>query len=1217
MKINLKISLIFCAFLFSTIHASAQITHSGKGIICIGDLSYFSYQPKAGKTVSTYQWSFGDSYTSTDAAPYHLYKSTGLFTVKLNTSLVGGGSTSETFDVEVLSLPKADFTLDPNSTLCQFDKLVLHDKSTPADASRKITERNILWGNGIRANAKGNIPSTVTHTYQSWDKFTIELEIIDSKGCKSVTTKAVTIKSGIQADWEIDLDNTKCSEVTVCLKNSSRLKSGTSASYQWEFDGNNSLKPHFSSGLCNTYSRSKIVFAKLIATTSEGCASVKQETININVDLRNHVLQSTDSVVCYGQKEIRFYADKRSDEKIYWFVNGDVAKDKDTLSNFVLRFKSFKLDTGTHEVKCQIIRGRCVTTLTQSIRIIGPIADGTIFNGRQCGPSRKVFFVADLEKGYNPKWEYEWKTVDANGENCVIDRANNINKYRNCNTTKGWFGKHRYSEKQAYYVSLTVTDNEIGCSDKQVHYVSMNACGNCDPSLNPLFVCQGAWFMSPEREQNDPVKFSFDGGKKWMKYPSKLPNYYVGWQDLSLIYQWKPKSWVEDYGDDSIRIHVWPVTISDTLTFTKAVFIEKSKQDSVSLEFGKGCQPVDMTVKLKNGDFKAGESISIDWGDSTTFYQKFGSGQVKKEYSHQFKAQGANDTIIVVLTSAQGCTTQYKLPYKFGYKVRIRPLTPICVGSDVCFEAEIRDFATDEEWHPDGWDGVASWYRNDSLISDKKFIACTQFNSVGKHTITMIAKSARGCKDTTDYIVNVSKVRAGVKKQSLLHYCKGQREFLDSSKTLYSKDQIAGYSWDFGSGNFSSLVKNPVFSFDGSKSIITIRHAVRTYGGCKDTISFDIRILKSKPSLFIGDSIGCAPFNAKLKNTSKGASHFIWEMGDVRNTTVQKTDTGEVQFTYTKPGRYFVHLIGIDSFYNRINGLTYYCHTSYPDPTQKPFSILVLPSKHSGIAGPDTLCVDELAAYKSLGTNDLDSEFWTLESGKRDSREPGWQHMVAFSSPGDYTLRLEPVFMSYNLVPRCISEITKKIHVDEVKADFDIDPSSTKPVYQFINKSDPSQLSYAWNFDDPNSGSLNQSSLKDPKHNFKRRNRTFQVCLISTLRPGCADRVCKPLHNDYTQFTELFNVFTPGDADNFNEDYVVLLEGEAFHEFTIYNRWGENVFESANKSGQSGNISWNGKVGNDGAECPEGTYFYVLKYSYTDEPDEMINASGTITLIRD
>ena len=66
----------------------------------------------------------------------------------------------------------------------------------------------------------------------------------------------------------------------------------------------------------------------------------------------------------------------------------------------------------------------------------------------------------------------------------------------------------------------------------------------------------------------------------------------------------------------------------------------------------------------------------------------------------------------------------------------------------------------------------------------------------------------------------------------------------------------------------------------------------------------------------------------------------------------------------------------------------------------------------------------------------------------------------------------------------------------------------------------------------------------------------------------------------------------------------------------IYNRWGEVVFESKDP-----NFRWNGKVKNTGAECPEGTYFYLINYQIiekqlNDGKDKGKPISGTVTLIR-
>jgi hypothetical protein len=44
-------------------------------------------------------------------------------------------------------------------------------------------------------------------------------------------------------------------------------------------------------------------------------------------------------------------------------------------------------------------------------------------------------------------------------------------------------------------------------------------------------------------------------------------------------------------------------------------------------------------------------------------------------------------------------------------------------------------------------------------------------------------------------------------------------------------------------------------------------------------------------------------------------------------------------------------------------------------------------------------------------------------------------------------------------------------------------------------------------------------------------------------------------------------------------------------------------------------IDWNGRVNNTGAEAPEGTYYYLLKYQFKNQ-DEKRDVNGVITLIR-
>jgi gliding motility-associated-like protein len=65
------------------------------------------------------------------------------------------------------------------------------------------------------------------------------------------------------------------------------------------------------------------------------------------------------------------------------------------------------------------------------------------------------------------------------------------------------------------------------------------------------------------------------------------------------------------------------------------------------------------------------------------------------------------------------------------------------------------------------------------------------------------------------------------------------------------------------------------------------------------------------------------------------------------------------------------------------------------------------------------------------------------------------------------------------------------------------------------------------------------------------------------------------------------NVFTPND-DGINDEFMVQLCDSTQTELTIYNRWGNKVFETTDV-----NISWNGRT-TSGELCSEGSYYYVV-----------------------
>lgn len=83
------------------------------------------------------------------------------------------------------------------------------------------------------------------------------------------------------------------------------------------------------------------------------------------------------------------------------------------------------------------------------------------------------------------------------------------------------------------------------------------------------------------------------------------------------------------------------------------------------------------------------------------------------------------------------------------------------------------------------------------------------------------------------------------------------------------------------------------------------------------------------------------------------------------------------------------------------------------------------------------------------------------------------------------------------------------------------------------------------------------------------------------------------------------NAFTPN-ADGINDVFAALCEPcSNFLSLTIYNRWGELIFESTDFS-----VGWDGKYGSDDAEL--GSYTYVLRY--LENGTEQMRSGGVILI---
>lgn len=134
----------------------------------------------------------------------------------------------------------------------------------------------------------------------------------------------------------------------------------------------------------------------------------------------------------------------------------------------------------------------------------------------------------------------------------------------------------------------------------------------------------------------------------------------------------------------------------------------------------------------------------------------------------------------------------------------------------------------------------------------------------------------------------------------------------------------------------------------------------------------------------------------------------------------------------------------------------------------------------------------------------------------------------------------------------------------------------------------------------------------EPSHVFQNTMNGYTVTLTALTDLLCADATSVSIGYQYNELLYIPNSFTP-DGDQNNQVFCpVFYSGydPQNYEFTVYNRWGEVIFESRNAL-----VGWDGTYGPDALQAPTGMYTYRILYKNPDL-DERKVLTGHVNLLR-
>ena len=371
-------------------------------------------------TISSWNWTFGDSTSSTLQNPQHTYGTDGVYTATLIVSTTSGCNDTIFQSVTIDPMPDAAFV---TQDVCEGDSVYFINNSMLVNGN--ISDINWDFGDGTTSSV-----SDPVHYYSLPGSYTVTLRIGSDQGCEDVATQNVTVNEKPVAAF-----NTAavCTGTPVIFNEQSTVSAGNMAGWYWEFgDGSFDSQQHPQ----HNYASAGTYTVSLVATTDKGCSDTvsRQTTVN-EIPVANFTATSA----CFGSPVV--FSDSSniaagSINSWNWnFGDGISSSSQNPSHNYSA--------TGSYNV--QLIIGTatgCMDTINRTVNVF-PVPTADFSSNNVCLNGSTNFFDQSQISG-GGTFAYVW----AFGDNTTDTTAN---------------PQHIFTADGTYNVTMTVT-SPFGCS---------------------------------------------------------------------------------------------------------------------------------------------------------------------------------------------------------------------------------------------------------------------------------------------------------------------------------------------------------------------------------------------------------------------------------------------------------------------------------------------------------------------------------------------------------------------------------------------------------------------------------------------------------------------------------------------------------------------------------------------------------------------------------
>jgi gliding motility-associated-like protein len=276
---------------------------------------------------------------------------------------------------------------------------------------------------------------------------------------------------------------------------------------------------------------------------------------------------------------------------------------------------------------------------------------------------------------------------------------------------------------------------------------------------------------------------------------------------------------------------------------------------------------------------------------------------------------------------------------------------------------------------------------------------------------------------------------------------------------------------------------------------------------------------------------------------------------------------------------------------------TAYCNA--PDVKDTIINVAVLVK--AGFNTPPAGCAPYSPVFENTSAGGQ-SFFWDFGYNNQTSTDPTPTGII-YNTPGTYPIRLTVIDSgTCNIIDS--TSFTIEVN-DKPRAGIGTvspQPPTVNTAISFENTS-VDGVRYVWYFGDGDS--LATSNMLPVSHEYNTTD-SFLVMLVAFNRAGCPDTAFRRIATLVEPAIDVPNAFLPLNG-GINGTVYARGFGIATLHFTIWNRWGQKVFETTDrKTGWDG--TWQGKL------QPMDVYAYTLEATFVD--GRKASKKGDITLIR-